>query len=126
MVTSSKALLESGLYVTMLKIVNTCTLDKFWGSFVTSIAQQVLPTWSQTTLKKHQGDKRDIKTLQQLEKGETGDEIWDALQHQLNQTGKTIQGHNHILRLSDCLKMQGTRYLAAPNTRSFVNRIGQS
>lgn len=48
---------------------------------------QVLPTWSQKTLTAHRGDKRDIKTIQQLEEGNTGDEIWDALQYQLNHTG---------------------------------------
>ena len=48
---------------------------------------QVLPTWSQKTLTAHKGDKRDCKTIQQLEEGNTGDEIWDALQFQLNQTG---------------------------------------
>ena len=48
---------------------------------------QVLPAWAQKTLTAHKGDQRDIKTLEQLEVGSTGDEIWDALQHQLNKTG---------------------------------------
>lgn len=48
---------------------------------------KVLPQWAQKTLKAHKGDKRELKSLEQLEKGTTGDEIWDALQHQLNVTG---------------------------------------
>lgn len=50
--------------------------------------EQILPQWAQKTLTAHQGDKRDVKTLKQLEDGTTGDEIWDALQHQLNKTGE--------------------------------------
>lgn len=48
---------------------------------------QVLPNWAQKTLNAHKGDRRDLKSLEQLEKGTTGDKIWDALQHQLNVTG---------------------------------------
>ena len=59
---------------------------------------QVLPKWAQKTLRAHQGDRREIKSQQQLEQGTTGDEIWDALQHQLNTTGACaglcLQGRN--------------------------------
>ena len=58
---------------------------------------QVLPAWSQKTLAAHKSDKRELKTQEQLEEGTTGDEIWDALQHQLNTTG----------RLLSCLAMCG-------------------
>ena len=47
----------------------------------------MLPSWAQKTLKAHNGDRRELKTMEQLELGTTGDEIWDALQHQLNKTG---------------------------------------
>lgn len=47
----------------------------------------VLPQWAQDTLAAHAGDERDVKTLEQLEKGATGDQGWDAMQHQLVLTG---------------------------------------
>ena len=47
----------------------------------------MLPSWAQKTLKAHNGDRRELKTMEQLELGTTGDEIWDALQHQLYKTG---------------------------------------
>jgi len=33
------------------------------------------------------GDDRDVKTLEQLENGHTGDAIWDAMQRQLQTHG---------------------------------------
>ena len=50
--------------------------------------RQALPNWAQQTLQRHAGDVREIKTMDQLEQGTTGDAIWDAMQHQLNQTGE--------------------------------------
>ena len=44
---------------------------------------QALPQWSQQALQQHMGDAREVKTLEQLESGGTGDDIWDAMQHQL-------------------------------------------
>ena len=44
---------------------------------------QALPQWSQQALQQHMSDAREVKTLEQLENGETGDPIWDAMQHQL-------------------------------------------
>lgn len=57
---------------------------------------QVLPAWAQKTLTAHKNDSRDLKTLEQLEVGSTGDDIWDALQHQLNKTGVLLAGHSDI------------------------------
>ena len=51
---------------------------------------QALPDWSVKTLRGHASDQRDVKSVEQLERGETGDLIWDALQHQLNVTGGTL------------------------------------
>ena len=48
---------------------------------------QALPQWSQQALQQHMGDAREVKTLEQLENGGTGDDIWDAMQHQLKTYG---------------------------------------
>lgn len=48
---------------------------------------QELPKWSQNTLLSHAGDPRRIKQLSELEAGDTGDLLWDAMQHQLLTTG---------------------------------------
>ncbi len=48
---------------------------------------QALPQWSQQALQQHMGDAREVKTLEQLENGGTGDAIWDAMQHQLKTYG---------------------------------------
>ena len=62
----------------------------------TMSALQVIPAWAQKTLTAHNGDKRELKSLEQMEKGETGDAIWDALQYQLNVTG--IKRSKQLLR----------------------------
>ncbi len=48
---------------------------------------QALPQWSKQALQQHAGDAREIKSLEQLENGTTGDAIWDAMQHQLKTYG---------------------------------------
>ena len=60
------------------------------NEFKCAVYLQILPTWSQRTLTAHKHDKREIKSQEQLEKGTTGDEIWDALQHQLYTTGESL------------------------------------
>ncbi len=49
---------------------------------------QALPQWAQQTLARHSSDAREVKSMEQLEQGQTGDAIWDAMQHQLKTTGK--------------------------------------
>ena len=52
-------------------------------------ALQALPEWARKTLQKHASDPRPhFKTDEQLEKGTTGDAMWDACQHQLVLTGQ--------------------------------------
>jgi deoxyribodipyrimidine photo-lyase len=54
----------------------------------------VLPKWSRDTLLQHQPDARpDVKSLEALESAATGDDAWDAMQHQLNEHGEL---HNNI------------------------------
>ena len=63
-----------------------CQLEiECWKALGTWV--QALPDWSVKTLRGHASDQRDVKSIEQLEMGETGDLIWDALQHQLNVTG---------------------------------------
>jgi len=48
-----------------------------------------LPAWAYQTLADHRGDRREhVFSLEELEAGVTGDELWDASQHQLLRTGK--------------------------------------
>lgn len=52
------------------------------------------PEWAQRTLREHAGDKRDpMYTLEQLERAETHDELWNAAQTQMLKTGWL---HNHL------------------------------
>jgi deoxyribodipyrimidine photo-lyase len=52
------------------------------------------PEWAQTTLREHAGDKRDpMYTLEQLEKAETYDELWNAAQMQMVKIGWM---HNYL------------------------------
>ena len=47
------------------------------------------PTWARQTLNFHRTDQREyIYTLEELEKGETHDEIWNAAQNQMIRLGK--------------------------------------
>ncbi len=49
---------------------------------------QALPEWSRSTLEAHRSDPRPhLMTDEQLDKGQTGDAIWDAAQYQLALTG---------------------------------------
>jgi deoxyribodipyrimidine photo-lyase len=52
------------------------------------------PEWAQKTLREHARDKRDpIYTLEQLERAETYDELWNAAQMQMVKTGWM---HNYL------------------------------
>lgn len=48
-----------------------------------------LPDWARATLEKHRNDRRpSILTPGELERGETGDELWDAAQYEMTRYGK--------------------------------------
>jgi deoxyribodipyrimidine photo-lyase len=48
-----------------------------------------LPEWASRTLDDHRGDTREhLFSLGELEAGATGDDLWDASQHELLRTGK--------------------------------------
>jgi hypothetical protein len=55
-----------------------------------AVLLQALPKWAQETLARHSSDSREVKSMQELEEGRTGDAIWDAMQHQLKTTGKPV------------------------------------
>lgn len=60
----------------------------------TASLQEALPTWAWQTLQKHADDKREhVYTLEEWEKGETHDELWNAAQRELVATG---QIHNYL------------------------------
>ncbi|MEM8883226.1 MAG: NAD(P)-binding protein [Planctomycetota bacterium] len=53
-----------------------------------------LPDWAQTTLRQHANDERDeLFSWEQLARGETGDELWDAAQASLRIHGEL---HNNV------------------------------
>jgi deoxyribodipyrimidine photo-lyase len=47
-----------------------------------------LPAWAKQTLDDHRSDPRHVLSFEQLEQGETGDEVWDAAQRQLVAEGR--------------------------------------
>jgi deoxyribodipyrimidine photo-lyase len=56
-----------------------------------------LPTWTQETMRKHQADKRDyLYSVEELENFKTHDEIWNAAQRELVETGGM---HNYVRML---------------------------
>ena len=56
-----------------------------------------LPNWVQETMRKHHDDKRErIYSIEQLENFQTNDEIWNAAQRELVQTGGM---HNYVRML---------------------------
>ncbi len=66
-----------------------------------------LPEWSQKTMRKHIDDRRpEIFTLEQMENCETYDELWNAAQREMNETGET---HNYVRMLWGKLVIQWTR-----------------
>jgi deoxyribodipyrimidine photo-lyase len=58
---------------------------------------ECLPNWTQESMRKHADDTRDrLYTLEQLEKFQTHDEIWNAAQRELVETGGM---HNYVRML---------------------------
>lgn len=56
-----------------------------------------LPDWVQRTMREHAGDEREyLYSLEQLEAGETLDELWNAAQREMVQTGEM---HNYVRML---------------------------
>ncbi len=56
-----------------------------------------LPDWARATLAEHQGDEREhVYTLEQFERAETHDELWNAAQRQLVKEGRM---HNYLRML---------------------------
>lgn len=66
-----------------------------------------LPDWVQQTMREHVKDKRpEIFTLEQLEKCETYDELWNATQREINLTGEC---HNYVRMLWGKLVIQWSK-----------------
>jgi deoxyribodipyrimidine photo-lyase len=56
-----------------------------------------LPAWAHATMREHIGDERQfIYSLEQLEAGETHDELWNAAQREMTATGEM---HNYVRML---------------------------
>ena len=55
-----------------------------------------IPNWAKLSMKEHMDDERTIYSLEQLERAETHDEIWNAAQRELLRTG---QMHNYMRML---------------------------
>jgi deoxyribodipyrimidine photo-lyase len=56
-----------------------------------------LPTWALKTMREHSGDARqEIYAPEQIEAGQTGDELWNAAQRELIHTGEM---HNYVRML---------------------------
>lgn len=66
-----------------------------------------LPDWVQKTLREHADDERpEVFTLEELEKCETYDELWNATQREMNETGEV---HNYVRMLWGKLVIQWTK-----------------
>lgn len=66
-----------------------------------------LPDWVQTTMREHIDDKREtIYSLEELERGETYDELWNASQREMLATGEM---HNYVRMLWGKLVIGWTR-----------------
>jgi len=55
-----------------------------------------IPEWAKTTLSEHSDDERMLYTFEQIESAETHDEVWNAAQQELLQTGII---HNYLRML---------------------------
>ena len=66
-----------------------------------------LPDWVQKTMREHIGDERPIiYSLEELEKGETYDELWNATQREMVVSGEM---HNYVRMLWGKLVIEWTR-----------------
>ena len=57
---------------------------------------ETIPNWAKLSMKEHINDDRTIYSLEELERAETHDEIWNAAQRELLRTG---QMHNYMRML---------------------------
>ena len=57
---------------------------------------ETIPNWAKLSMKEHLNDDRTIYSLEELERAETHDEIWNAAQRELLRTG---QMHNYMRML---------------------------
>ena len=58
---------------------------------------EALPAWAQATMREHIDDRRQfIYTMEELEAGETHDELWNASQREMTATGEM---HNYVRML---------------------------
>ena len=57
---------------------------------------ETIPNWAKLSMKEHLNDDRIIYSLEELERAETHDEIWNAAQRELLRTG---QMHNYMRML---------------------------
>ncbi|QDU75294.1 deoxyribodipyrimidine photolyase [Bremerella volcania] len=74
-----------------------------------------LPDWAQQTLADHKDDKREhVYTLEQFEKAQTHDELWNAAQRQLVRDGRI---HNYLRML------WGKKVLHWTNTPEYAAQI---
>ncbi len=66
-----------------------------------------LPDWVQETMREHVSDEREkIYSLEELENCETYDELWNATQREMNETGEV---HNYVRMLWGKLVIQWTK-----------------
>jgi deoxyribodipyrimidine photo-lyase len=66
-----------------------------------------LPDWVQQTMREHVDDERpEVFTLKELENCETYDELWNATQREMNETGEV---HNYVRMLWGKLVIQWTK-----------------
>ena len=70
---------------------NMCALNPDYDSY------ESLPEWARKSLEEHESDPRPhLYTLEQMEHSETADEIWNAAQTELRETGRM---HNYLRML---------------------------
>ena len=70
---------------------NMCALDPDFDKY------ESLPAWARKTLEEHESDPRPyLYTLEQLERAETEDQVWNAAQTELTETGRM---HNYLRML---------------------------
>jgi deoxyribodipyrimidine photo-lyase len=70
---------------------NMCAHDPDYDKY------ESLPEWARKTLEEHEADEREhLYSLEQLERAETDDEVWNAAQSELVETGRM---HNYLRML---------------------------
>jgi deoxyribodipyrimidine photo-lyase len=70
---------------------NMCALDPDYDKY------ESLPEWARETLEEHESDEREhLYSLEELERAETHDDVWNAAQSQLVETGRL---HNYLRML---------------------------